>query len=169
MDRAAVQFDEVANDRQAKSQPAVLPVDRAVGLSKALEHVGQEVRLDAGPAVRHDDAHALRTGVRKFAIDAASWLGELHRVSEELPHDLLQPLRMAFGPPSGSTQARSEDDPPGPGGWTNRVERGTNDDAEINRAHLESQTSGDDARHIEDVIHESYLQCRIPVDNLERL
>ena len=44
-DGAAVQLDEVLDDRQAEAQPAVQAGRRGVGLAEALEDVRQELRL----------------------------------------------------------------------------------------------------------------------------
>jgi hypothetical protein len=50
-DASAVQLDQVAHDREPEAQAPVSPRARGIGLPKALEDVGQEVRVDAGTVV----------------------------------------------------------------------------------------------------------------------
>src|SRR5256885_9721795 len=50
-DRAAVQFDEVTDDGEAKAKPAVRPGRRAVGLTETIENERQRVGIDARAAV----------------------------------------------------------------------------------------------------------------------
>ena len=47
MTRAAVQLDEVADDREPEAESAVAPLRPGVPLAEALEDVGQEVGSDA--------------------------------------------------------------------------------------------------------------------------
>ncbi len=54
-DGAAVQLDQVADERQAEAEPGVPARRRAVGLLEALEHVREHVGRDALPGIAHDD------------------------------------------------------------------------------------------------------------------
>ena len=58
LDHPAVLLDEMANDRQAEAEAAVQACVGGVGLGKAIEDVGQEPGIDAGPGVAHLEAGA---------------------------------------------------------------------------------------------------------------
>src|SRR6185437_8137662 len=89
LDRPGVQLDQVAHDRQAQTQAAVAPAYRAVLLPEAIEHMRQELCLDALTAVLHADLrHLARTRQRYFDSTAGS--GELDGVGQQVAHDLLQ-------------------------------------------------------------------------------
>ena len=102
--RAAVHFDDVANDRQAQSQAARLAGRARLRLTKSLEDIGQEVRADAHPGVADDD---FDVGVHTFEahLHAPVLRRELHRVRHQIPDDLLQTAWIAgHGAHAGSTK-----------------------------------------------------------------
>ena len=53
--RAAVQLDEVPDDRHAEAEAAVPAAHGAVGLPEPIEHERQELRRDADAGVGHLD------------------------------------------------------------------------------------------------------------------
>jgi len=75
-DRAAMKLDEAPHDRQAQAQAALRARRRSIGLAKALEDVGQEIRRDAGAGVA--DGHD-QLGVHDGRRDlhATAWRREL--------------------------------------------------------------------------------------------
>src|SRR6185503_5571344 len=56
--RTAMQFDEVLTNRQPKPQSGMPPGDSVVGLAKALEDVGQEIRTNALASVTDHNLNA---------------------------------------------------------------------------------------------------------------
>jgi hypothetical protein len=94
LDAPAVQLDEVAHDRQSESKSAVTPRRRAVGLTEALEHVRQELRLDPEAGVGHAQLQ-MRGGTRERDADPAVGRRELHGVGEQIPDHLLQAIGIA--------------------------------------------------------------------------
>src|SRR5262249_47502287 len=93
-DRPAVQLDQMFNERKPQPQSAMTPRARRVGLSEVLEDERQELRLDALAGVADRDADTV--GVALHAqLDAPALGRELDRVCEQVPHDLLQPRRVA--------------------------------------------------------------------------
>ena len=58
LDAPAVQFDDVANDGEAETEPAVRPGDRAVALRKTVEDERQQFRLNALAGVADLDDRA---------------------------------------------------------------------------------------------------------------
>ena len=51
--RALVQLDQALHQREADAQAALAAVERAVALHEEVEHLGQQLRLDAGAVVAH--------------------------------------------------------------------------------------------------------------------
>ena len=54
-DRTSVQLDQLAHEGEPQSEPRLRSAARALGLAKALEDVGQELRWDATAGVAHRD------------------------------------------------------------------------------------------------------------------
>ena len=81
----------MADDRQAEAHAAVATARTGVALAETLEHVRQEIRLDAGPRVGDRDFH-LRARPPQAELDGAAFGRELDRIREQVPDDLLQPI-----------------------------------------------------------------------------
>ena len=80
---------EIARPRpQPIWRPRLAVLDLAEGLQRALEIAGR----DADAAVLDPDAERAVLGAVRAQRDAAAGLGELHRIAEEVQHDLLQVL-----------------------------------------------------------------------------
>lgn len=94
LDRAPVRFDQLLDDRQSQPQAAVPPCGRGVGLSKAFEHVGQKVRLDALAGITDAQLHLL-AAVRGGNTDPALRRSELDGIGQQVPKHLLQARRIA--------------------------------------------------------------------------
>src|SRR5713101_1695896 len=62
-DRSAVQFDDVTRNREPQPEAVVLPRNPPISLSESLEHMGQEIRMDAAARVADDN---LEMRVRAF-------------------------------------------------------------------------------------------------------
>src|SRR5678815_572050 len=93
-DRAAVNFHEMSGDSQAQSKPAVLPSRRAISLSKSLKYVRQKFLADTTARVRN--SHFSRAAnTRDFHADTPTTLSKLHRVRQQVPNHLLQPVGIA--------------------------------------------------------------------------
>src|SRR5262249_26986862 len=94
INRPAMQLDQVFDESQAEAEAAVPSSARRVGLAEAVKDVWQEIRADAFARVAHGDAnvwvHALQ-----LRFDATALRRELDRVGEQVPDDLLQPVRIA--------------------------------------------------------------------------
>ena len=78
-DGAAVQFNDVQDDRQTQAQPAMFSCTAAVGLTKAVEHMRQKLRIDTLAGVADDelDGRALK---RQLDLDGSSRGREFERV-----------------------------------------------------------------------------------------
>src|SRR6185437_3482340 len=93
-DNAAVQLDEVFDDREPQSQPAMPARCGGVALTEALEEMGQEVRFYSLAAVDHAD---FKVAVHPFEghLHLSALGGELDGVGQQVPHALLEPRRIA--------------------------------------------------------------------------
>ena len=91
--RAAVQLDEVLHDRQPEAQAADRARRRGVRLPEAVEHVRQEFGLDPDAGVGDGDLDVRRSRAPARPRPGRP-SGELDGVGEQVPDDLLQPVRV---------------------------------------------------------------------------
>ena len=98
--RAAVRFDELADDRQADAEAAHAAHLFAFGLREAVEHVRQELPARCRAPCRctiQADAAAVRA--RAQATPCRRRGVNFTRVRQQVPDDLPQPIRVARHPP----------------------------------------------------------------------
>src|SRR5205823_6915678 len=88
-DPAAVQIDQVPDDREPEAEAAMGTGTAALRLSETIEDVWQESRADPHPRVLDRD---LRVAVDALEtdLDTPPPGRELDRVGQQVPHDLLQ-------------------------------------------------------------------------------
>jgi len=131
-----VEFDQVAHQRQPEPEPAVPPGTGAIALAKAVEDIGEELWLDPLSRIADDKLH-VRVDPLQLDLDPAALRRELHRVAQEVPHDLLQPVGVAADRPRGRGQHRLEPNVLRLGGGTDSIQCVLDDAPEVNR--LDSQ------------------------------
>src|SRR5438552_1901102 len=68
---SAVQLDEAPDDREAQPEPAMGPRRPRVGLTERLEHVRQEIGMNARTRVLHDDVDGVGAPRENRRDDAA--------------------------------------------------------------------------------------------------
>ena len=98
VDGAAVQLDDVPDDREAEPEPAVRPRDAAVGLAEAIEEERAELRGEPRTRVADGDLD-VRVHALEDHLHASVPRREPDRVREQVPHDLLQPVGIADDEP----------------------------------------------------------------------
>src|SRR5439155_19359524 len=162
LDRAAVQLDQVVDDREPETQAAP-----AVGLLEGLEDVRQELRLDPLALVADGD-DGLAVDAREPQEDAAAPGGELDGVREEVPHDLLEASRLALDRLRSELGDALQPDLFRLGVGTHRVERRLGDGRQIDRPGIEDELPGRDARHVQELLDQLRLRDRAPLDRLDR-
>ena len=140
----AVQLDEMAHDREAEAEAAILTRARALRLAEAIEDVRQELHTDAGARVRNDDARLAWPRLEGH-VDAAARRRELDRVRQEVPDDLLEPVRIDQGGRGRRRQMRAEHDVLAVGGRADAVDGALDDAAQVHRPHVETEPAGHDA------------------------
>jgi hypothetical protein len=164
---AAVQLDEVTDQRQPEAEAAVGAGARAVGLPERLEHVGEDAggdplagvgHLDLGGAVHRPQRH----------LHAAAGRRELHRVHQQVPHHLLQAVGRAHDGAERAVARQRERDVLGAGGRPHDVERGLDDGVQVHGLDVEPHASGDDPGEIEQVLDEAGLGGGVAQDGIDR-
>ena len=93
-DVPAVRLNNGAHQRESQSKSAMGARDAAVLLPKTIEDVRKERGIDAAPGVAHTD---LRDAVLRAeaGLDAPPLRREFDGVRQQIPHGLLQPIRIA--------------------------------------------------------------------------
>jgi hypothetical protein len=86
-----MQLHEMLRDGKADTEASLHLPARILRLPKAIEYVGEEIGRDARARVRHPDLHL---GIRPAEGDLhpTTLVGELDRIRDEIPHDLLEPI-----------------------------------------------------------------------------
>ncbi len=121
-----MQLDQVLDEGQPEPESAVRARAGAIALAEALEHVREEVRRDAVAGVGDDDLE-VGIGPPQARLDAALPGGELHGIAEQVPHHLLEPVRIPGDRAGIGLSKHVEADALGEGGGTHRVRRGVDD------------------------------------------
>ena len=121
-DRASMQLDQLARDRQAEAQPAILPRETTVGLPKTLEDMRQELRRNAGAAIADHDLE-VRVDAMQSHLHQAVTGREADGIRDQIPDHLLKTIgipqnrsgrrvhhasaaaRLSLPPPAGSSRS----------------------------------------------------------------
>ena len=163
---AAVEVDQVLDERQAQAEPPVGPLEAGVGLPEALEDVGEELGGDALAVVadlEHDrGAHA---GHAHPDVPAAG--GELDGVAEQVPHHLLEPVRIADHADRLGLEPGLDDHALALGREAHHVERRPHDVGEVGGRQAKLELAGHDAAHVEDVVDDLGLRLGVALDGRE--
>ncbi len=120
---------------------------RTVCLAKPVEHVRQEGRADPDTAITYRDLRG-RTGGRKLNLYIPSGRSELYRVRNQIPHELLQPLRVSGDRPRQPVQCHLQFDRLGFSRRTCGFYSGLHHTARFERPHIQSELAGDYSRHV---------------------
>ena len=89
-ERRAVGLREGFGNCQAETEAAETPLERAFALLKRIKNPFHDFRLDPDAGIAHADRENLRQMIRRRDRDGAAFAGELDRVLEEVPNDLLK-------------------------------------------------------------------------------
>jgi hypothetical protein len=94
---------------------------------------------------------------------------ELDGVREEVPHDLLEPIGVPEHRPGGGVEAGRKTEALRVEGGVHRVDRRADDRGEVDGARLHPETSGHDARDVEEVLDHPGLGAGVALDDLQRV
>jgi len=142
------------------------PSRRAVRLPEAFEQPGQKIGPDPGAGVADAEVQVL-PGVCQPHLHPAAARRELDRVREQVPHHLLEPIRVARDEPGLRVEVdvqrealclcrRSH-------GFDPRLRHRLQRD----RADAQPQLAGDRARDVEQVLDDPRLQSRAALDRFQ--
>src|SRR4030095_5274921 len=155
-DGAAVQLAQAADQGEAETETAARPRARGVTLSEAVEDVRQELRRDADAGVAHHDLH-VRIHPLQLDLHAARLRGELHRVAQEVPHYLAQPVRIAAYRAARRGQHRLQLDALRLRGGADGVHALADHRPQIHRLDVEPDLAGADARDVQQLVDQPHL------------
>src|SRR6185436_7778250 len=94
-DAATVQFGKLAHHGESQAETAVLAFAAGIGLAEGIEYMREELPADAFAVVGDADFY-LRAYARQCQCYVTAVPGELHRVRQQIPDDLLQPGGVAI-------------------------------------------------------------------------
>src|SRR5947207_10491093 len=94
-ERRAVGLREGFGNGQAQTEAAEAALEGAVALLKRIENPFHDFRLDPDAGIAYADRENLRQMIRRGDGDGAAFAGELDRVLEEVPNDLLKFRRIS--------------------------------------------------------------------------
>src|ERR1043165_6607353 len=151
----------MVHNRQTQPQAAILPRRPLVALSKALKNVGQKLVRNSN-AVVADNQLDMRIYALQQNLHAAVLGRELHGIAEQVPEDLLKPVRIAGDRSCRGVEQRLEMDVLGIRSRPDYVERRLDDLDQLEGAVVEPQLSRHDAGNIEQVADELVFRFRIP-------
>src|SRR5438876_341233 len=157
-----------ADERVAEAQAAERPRARSVGLPEALEEVGEKLGRDAPARVANRELEVGVHAALQPDVDAPALGRELDRVGEEVPHHLLQPLRISPDQLDPRIEAGHDPDVLGRSRRPHGLARCFGHGGEAHRPEVEAQLPADDARDLEEVVDEPGLHPRTALDRLER-
>ena len=161
-----MRLGQVTDEREPEAEATVAARGARVGLPEAFKDIRQKIAGDALPVVLHRQLHR-SAGARQAHGDHPAFRGELDRVVDEVPEDLLQPIRVSFDARRRGIQRNVESDALRVGRRANRLDRRLHHRHQVDRAELEPQLARNDPRAIEDVFDELHLHFRISLDDLE--
>src|SRR5262249_57806788 len=115
MTGAAEKLGKMADERQPDAEPALGARAAAVALSEPVEDERKQLPIDADAGVADHDLQ-VRVDAPKRDLDPASLRRELDGVHEEVPDDLLDPVRIAVDRPRVGVDERLQPSPLGFGG-----------------------------------------------------
>src|SRR5690606_8144753 len=135
------------HDRQPEPEPAESSSDRGVALLEPIEDVRQQLRPDADARVLDRDL-GFGAEVPHADADRAALRGELDRVPEQIPEDLLEASRVARDRPR-RLELGDELEAFVRGGVLHGVDRVADQRRELRLLDLEPKLAGYDAAHVE--------------------
>ena len=94
---------------------------------------------------------------------------ELDGVRHHVPDRLLQAVGVGVDDGSGLVEVRANRNPFGRRARLDDVDGRLDDVLDVDGRDVEPQLAADDARHVEQVLHQPELRRRVPLDDLERV
>jgi len=166
--RTAVYLDEVSRNSESETQSTMLSSSRAISLSEAFKDVGQELLVDSLAGIRNTDFDRAAS-LRNLYANTPAAVRKLHRIRQQIPNDLLQPVCVAGNHRGRGVEMSFDPDPLRVSRGTHNVNRILDYRHDFQRVKIEIQITGDDARNVENVVDNLGLSLRIAPDSFNCL
>src|SRR5262245_26706477 len=163
-----MQFDQIFDERQTKSESAVPFGARCIGLTEAVKDIWQEIRTDALPRVVHGDANVWVDAL-KAHLDTASWRGELDGVGEEVPDHLLQAGEVTGNLTNFGREISLYRYPFSIRRRLDRLNRLLNYRIRVHWSKIKPELSTNDAGRVEQVLDQLQLRLPTTLDDVQRM
>src|ERR1700751_5633541 len=102
-------LDQALDDREPESQTAVTAGGRWVGLPESIEDERQEIGTNTDACIFYADLDVRVHPFQNYG-DPAAARGKFHGVGEDIPQNLLQPIRIASHQTNLRIQQRTDTD-----------------------------------------------------------
>src|SRR5579872_3471982 len=149
-DYAAMQFAQMARDREAEPETAIFAAAAGVALPEAFEDERHDLRVDADTVVAYGHL-GVRIVPPQRDLNAASVGRELHRIRKHISNHLLQSIGIAGDCGVRPIERWLETDPFGHGSGPDYFDRAFYYRSQLDRSDVESHAAGHDARYVEQV------------------
>src|SRR5262249_52860002 len=145
---AAVQRDEMPDQRQADPQAALSARASALALAQPVEDERQDLGADASAGIADDDLD-VRPDPLQLDLDPSIIRGELDRVLQQVPDDLLQTPGVAAHQEARHFQNWLQANALRLGRVTDRLQRVLDETVQIDGPHGEPHLAADDLGDVE--------------------
>src|SRR5262249_14784481 len=153
-DASTVEFDDVPNDAESKSETAVLARRTAVALAESLEQMRRHVGLEADARIVDRQPHFLGRGIEPH-VDAAAGRSEFDRVRNQVPDGLLHSAGVCRDWLEAPIEVEGDRDALRVRGRPQRVDRGLYERSERRRRERQLERAGDDVREVEQIVNQT--------------
>jgi hypothetical protein len=161
-------FHQVPRNRKPEPEPTVLASRSTVGLTKSIKDVRQKLFINALPGIRHSDFNCT-AGLHHLHAHAPATLSKLHRIRQEIPNHLLEPVCVTGNHSGRRIEIRFDTDTLRVCSLSHDIDRILHHRHHFQRVQIEIKVTGDDARNVEDVVDDLRLRLRVPSDRLDSL
>ncbi len=154
----------MTDDRQAEAQTGMRAGAGRVPLPESVEHIRENIRLDADARVGDLGTHEpLPLGESDPYLPVG--FGELHRVRQEVPEHLLQATAVADEERQRFRNLQIDPYALCIGGWLHHLQGTRRHCRNIHRFGLQADLACDDAREIQQIVDEAGLRHRVAFDH----
>src|SRR5262249_38823497 len=164
---AAVQLDEMPDQRQTDPQAALSARTPALALAQAIEDERQGLGADASAGIADDDLD-VRPDPLQLDLDPSIFRGELDRVLQQVPDDLLKTPGVAAHQEARHFENWLNPDALRLGRVTDRLQRVLDEAVQIDRLQGEPHLAADDLGDVEQIVEEPDLRLDVAGDDLDR-
>ena len=167
LDAALVQLDEALDHGEPDAEAALAAIKGALALGEELEHMRQQLRVDADAVVAYGD-HGLAAVGGGAELDAAAFAGVLGAVVEQVADHLREAREIAVHPDRRAWQVDEQRVPLGIEQSARGFHAMLDHLAELDRLLLQADLALGDARHIQEIVHQLGEMRHLALHHLAR-